>query len=308
MYFIFFSTRNFPKKPKKSGGFKRKIQSYISILGNTYRSDEWTNITPIIFKTIEKKLHLQTSHPLAILRHIIESQFDTSHYEIFNDFSPVVSVEKNFNFLNFPINHPSRSHTDTYYINQNLILRTHTSAHQMDAFKRMKKDGFLISADVYRKDEIDKNHYPVFHQMEGARLWTKKSKISLLEAVKASTTNISCSNVIIEDTTAPFHPKRNPLQKNHQEDEVEAIGKHLKKTLERVIIHIYQISRQSCGSLNENIVSPLKIRWVESYFPFTSPSWELEIFWKGEWLEICGCGIIKHNLFKIAGTNLILYQ
>jgi phenylalanyl-tRNA synthetase alpha chain len=41
---------------------------------------------------------------------------------------------------------------------------------------------------------------------------------------------------------------------------------------------------------------PLKVRWVEAYFPFTSPSWELEVFWQGDWLEILGCGVVKQEL------------
>ncbi|KAG5518358.1 hypothetical protein PMAC_003155 [Pneumocystis sp. 'macacae'] len=270
---------------------RRDTKPYISILGNIYHSDDYTNIGPRILQAIERKLYLQTCHPLAILRQTIESQFDVSHYEIFNDFSPVVSIVENFDLLDFPINHPSRDRTDTYYINRNYILRTHTSTHQIDAFKKMKKEGFLISADVYRKDEIDKNHYPIFHQMEGVRLWRKNDEISIKDAIKIPNITVSSSDIIIEDTALPFHRERNPLQENHQEDEVKTIGKHLKKTLERIIIHIHQLSRQFHGSLDKSIHFPLKIRWVESYFPFTSPSWELEIFWEGKWLEICGCGI-----------------
>ncbi|OOF99425.1 hypothetical protein ASPCADRAFT_41141, partial [Aspergillus carbonarius ITEM 5010] len=43
---------------------------------------------------------------------------------------------------------------------------------------------------------------------------------------------------------------------------------------------------------------PLKVRWVEAYFPFTSPSWELEVFWQGDWLEVLGCGVIKQELLN----------
>ncbi|CCJ28398.1 unnamed protein product [Pneumocystis jirovecii] len=282
---------------------RQNTKPYISILGDIYFSDDYTNIGPRILQAIERKLHLQPYHPLSILRQVIESQFDTSHYEIFNDFSPVVSIEKNFDLLDFPTNHPGRDRTDTYYINRNHVLRTHTSAHQIDAFKKMKKEGFLISADVYRKDEIDKNHYPIFHQMEGVRLWTKSDQRSMKEIVKVPNINVSCSEIIIEDTTLPFHTERNPLQKNHREDDIKIIGKHLKKTLERIIIYIHELSCQFRNLSDKSIHFPLKIRWVESYFPFTSPSWELEIFWEGKWLEICGCGIIKHKLLEIAGMS-----
>ncbi|QSL65614.1 hypothetical protein MERGE_002927 [Pneumocystis wakefieldiae] len=293
---FFFCCRNFGEKTAKKERINTK--KYISILGESYTSDNWTNITPAILKAVEKKLHFQVSHPLRILRQIIESQFDASDYEIFNDFSPVVSTVKNFDLLNFPINHPDRKSTNTYYINQNQVLRTHTSAHQVDAFKRMKKKGFLITADVYRRDEIDKNHYPIFHQMEGVRVWKKTKGKPLVEEVEMIESDISYLNIVVENATLPFYSEQNPLQKNHQKDEIEAIGRHLMKTVERIIGYIFKISHPLHDQLNKT--TPLKIRWTESYFPFTSPSWELEIFWEGKWLEICGCGIISHELLEIA--------
>ncbi|EMR08933.1 phenylalanine-tRNA ligase [Pneumocystis murina B123] len=295
--YIFFC-RNLSKKTAKKDTEKINTKEYVSILGENYPLDSWTNITPAILKAVEKKLHFQVSHPLGILRQTIESQFDASNYEIFNDFSPVVSTVENFDLLNFPIDHPDRKSTNTYYINKNQILRTHTSAHQVDAFKRMKKNGFLISADVYRRDEIDKNHYPIFHQMEGVRVWKKTKGKSLVERIEMLESNISYVDIIVENATLPFYSEQNPLQKNHQKDEIEAIGKHLMKTIEKIIGYIYEISRPLQDKLNKT--TPLKIRWSESYFPFTSPSWELEIFWEGKWLEICGCGIINHELLKIA--------
>ena len=49
------------------------------------------------------------------------------------------------------------------------MLRAHTSAHQAELIK-MGHDNFLVVGDVYRRDEIDSTHYPVFHQIEGVRL------------------------------------------------------------------------------------------------------------------------------------------
>lgn len=50
------------------------------------------------------------------------------------------------------------------------MLRAHTSAHQRELVSA-GLDAFLMVGDVYRRDEIDASHYPVFHQMEGVRLF-----------------------------------------------------------------------------------------------------------------------------------------
>ena len=45
----------------------------------------------------------------------------------------------------------------------------------------------------------------------------------------------------------------------------------------------------------------LKIRWVEANFPFTSPSFEIEIFYNENWLEVLGCGILKNDILRSTG-------
>lgn len=71
---------------------------------------------------------------------------------------------QNFDDVLVPPDHVSRSYNDTYYINTDTVLRTHTSAHQAQKLR----DGcthFLVTGDVYRRDSIDATHYPVFHQV-----------------------------------------------------------------------------------------------------------------------------------------------
>ena len=78
-------------------------------------------------------------------------------------------MDNNFTKLLIPDNHPSRSPTDTYYFDKNTVLRTHTTAHDFEMLESY--NAFLMSGDVYRRDEIDAKHYPAFHQLEGARIW-----------------------------------------------------------------------------------------------------------------------------------------
>jgi phenylalanyl-tRNA synthetase alpha chain len=273
----------------------------LNILGKEYKQDEWTNVTPSILNHLSRRLHLQENHPISITRQLIESRFPG--YKTYNTLSPVVSVEQNFDSLDFPLDHPGRSRTDTYYVNRNTVLRTHTSAHEADIFRANLSNGYLISADVYRRDAIDKSHYPAFHQMEGAYTWEKSngdaSKMPpITQGIWKSLDSFPQHDLEVLDPDPPFHPERNPLQAlHHTPEEAEAIGAHLKRSLEHVVVEIFaqaRKARQAAGlSVDEDM---LKVRWVEAYFPWTSPSWELEVWWNGDWLEVLGCGIIKQDL------------
>lgn len=110
----------------------------------------------------------------------------------------------------------------------------------------------------------------------------------------------------VEDPNPTVHPERNPLQANcHSVEDVEAIAAHLKCSLEGVVVELFSRARRNTNavdSLGPSPKEPLRVRWVEAYFPFTSPSWELEVFWQGDWLEILGCGITKHQILINAGV------
>jgi phenylalanyl-tRNA synthetase alpha chain len=45
------------------------------------------------------------------------------------------------------------------------------------------------------------------------------------------------------------------------------------------------------------------MRWIEAYFPFTQPSWELEVEYRGKWLEVCGCGVIQQKILDSSGNS-----
>jgi len=102
------------------------------------------------------------------------------------DFPRIVTVEQNFDVLNTPQDHPSRRETDTYYLDDTRILRTQTTTmwpfylRSQEVLKKLKKRGWLAALStgiVFRKDEIDRNHFPAFHQIDGLYICEKKQKI-----------------------------------------------------------------------------------------------------------------------------------
>jgi phenylalanyl-tRNA synthetase alpha chain len=277
--------------------------------GRVYETDEWMNTPSSILSAIPRRLHLQSDHPIAITRKLIESRFPDYTYH--NEHFPVVSVAQNFDSLGFPPDHIGRSRTDTYYLNKETVLRTHTSAHQADTFRQDQSAGWLISADVYRRDAIDRSHYPVFHQMEGARTWDRdslKEGKTLAQTIWDDVEKIPKHDIKVEDPNPTFHEERNPLQTSHSAEEVEAIAAHLKRSLEDVVVAIFSAARTAAAAAASNAgepplePTPLKVRWVEAYFPFTTPSWELEVEWQGDWLEVLGCGIVKQDLLNNSGV------
>lgn len=282
--------------------------NYLQINDTKYPTDSWTNVPSSILAALPRRLHLQLSHPVSLTRQLIESQFPPPIYTHYNTLPPVVTVAQNFDSLGFSPNHPGRSRTDTYYVNKDTVLRTHTSAHEADIFRKDESDGYTISADVYRRDAVDRSHYPVFHQMEGARMWNRRKVLGndIAKAVWRDFEELPGHGLNVEDSNPTVHRERNPLQAGyHTIEEAQAIAAHLKRSLEGVVVTLFSRAREAAiitGKPQIGAEEPLRVRWIEAYFPWTSPSWELEVFWQGEWLEILGCGVVKQELPISAGV------
>ncbi|TQS32475.1 hypothetical protein Golomagni_07202, partial [Golovinomyces magnicellulatus] len=302
----FYYVSNTNHDASDASSTSRSKLSSITVRGSTYPTDPaWFNVSPTVLDAASRRLHLQKDHPVSITREIIESNFPSPTYKYYNDFHPVVSTHQNFDSLGFPENHPGRALSDTYYINDKTLLRTHTSAHQADTFRANESDGYLISADVYRRDAIDRSHYPAFHQMEGARSWDRNTVPNgdIAAAVLKDLETLPKHDIVVEDPNPPHHAERNPLQDDHSAAEAEAIGKHLKRSLENMVVDIFSRAKAAAMKADPNFVDePLRMRWVEAYFPFTSPSWELEVYYAGDWLEVLGCGVVRQSLYKNAGV------
>ena len=97
-------------------------------------------------------------------------------------------------------------------------------------------NAFLCVGDVYRKDTVDRTHYPAFHQMEGVRIY--------------DFADIGASS---------------------KQQAKEICKRDLQQVLENLVRHLY---------------GDVEMRWIDEYFPFTEPSFELEIFYNGDWMEV----------------------
>jgi phenylalanyl-tRNA synthetase alpha chain len=105
-------------------------------------------------------------HPLTQVIDELKEAFLGMGYQIAE--GPEVELDYyNFEAMNIPKNHPSRDVQDTFYINDNVVLRTHTSPVQARVMKTQKPPIRVICPGrVYRSDEVDATHSPVFHQIE----------------------------------------------------------------------------------------------------------------------------------------------
>ena len=182
--------------------------------------------------------------------HILEQTF-TDIKKIFGEigfsvaYGPEIDDDyHNFTALNVPEHHPARDMQDTFFVDKDIVLRTHTSNVQIHLME--EKDPplrFIVPGRVYRNESISYKSYCLFHQVEG--LFVEK--------------NVSFGQ--------------------------------LKGTLEYFVKKMFGSDR--------------KMRWRPSYFPFTEPSAEVDIWdeQRNQWMEILGCGIVDPEVFKSVGYD-----
>ena len=187
--------------------------------------------------------------------HILEQTF-TDIKKIFGEigfsvaYGPEIDDDyHNFTALNVPEHHPARDMQDTFFVDKDIVLRTHTSNVQIHLME--EKDPplrFIVPGRVYRNESISYKSYCLFHQVEG--LFVEK--------------NVSFCQ--------------------------------LKGTLEYFVKKMFGSDR--------------KMRWRPSYFPFTEPSAEVDIWdeQRNQWMEILGCGMVDPEVFKSVGYDPKLWR
>lgn len=122
----------------------------------------------------------------------------------------------NFEALNIPKNHPSRSEQDTFYINDSILLRTQTSPVQVRTMEKQKPPIKMISpGKVYRSDAADATHSPIFHQIEGLVV-DKGIRFSDLKG----TLDLFCKKMFGENVKTKFRPHHFPFTEPSAEMDV----------------------------------------------------------------------------------------
>jgi phenylalanyl-tRNA synthetase alpha chain len=135
---------------------------------------------------VGKGLYTDGRHPLGQMCSRIRGHFESGaasrdgqkRFQVFDQLPPVVTAEQNFDDLLTPLDHVSRKPTDTFYVDDSRLLRCHMTAHQTELL-RAGHDAFLMVGDVFRRDEIDATHYPIFHQVDGVRVFDAEHLRSL---------------------------------------------------------------------------------------------------------------------------------
>ena len=114
-----------------------------------------------------KRSVLGKKHPITIVLDELKEIFIGMGFDVAQ--GPEVELDYyNFEALNIPKDHPARDTQDTFYINDNVVLRTQTSPIQIRVMEKQKPPIRIIAPGrVYRSDALDATHSPLFHQVEG---------------------------------------------------------------------------------------------------------------------------------------------
>lgn len=140
-------------------------------------------------------------HPISAVIDEVKSIFMGMGYEIAE--GPDVEEDYyNFEALNIPENHPAKDEQDTFYVDGGFVLRTQTSSVQVRAMENNKPPIRVIAPGrVFRSDEVDATHSPVFHQLEGLVVDENITMGDLKGAL-----NVFAKELLGADTKVRFRP------------------------------------------------------------------------------------------------------
>lgn len=154
-------------------------------------------------------------HPLNETIIQLENLFQTMGFDIV-DGPEIDTVENTFDLLNSPKYHPSRSLSDTFYLDDKTVLRPHTSSVQIRTMKAQKPPIRMVSAGrTFRFDDVDDTHSPMFHQIEGLVVDKGVTMANLMDTI-----NIFIKNLFGEEIETRFRPHYFPFTEPSMEVDV----------------------------------------------------------------------------------------
>lgn len=168
-----------------------------------------------------KKQAIGKKHPLSLVLDEIKDIFIGMGFHIAQ--GPEVELDYyNFEALNIPKDHPARDTQDTFYISDNVVLRTQTSPVQIRTMEQEKPPIRIIAPGrVYRSDEVDATHSPLFHQIEG--LVVDKD---ITMADLKGTLETFAKRLYGEDSVVRFRPHHFPFTEPSCEMDVQCFHCH----------------------------------------------------------------------------------
>ena len=157
-------------------------------------------------------------HPLLSTVEELENLFISLGFKVITG-PEIETVKNNFDDLNSPDNHPSRDFSDTFYINEEILLRTHTSPVQIRAMKELGAPLRMVSAGrTFRFDDVDDTHSPMFHQLEGLVIDEKISMANLIH-----TLDIFIKELFGKDMKTRYRPHHFPFTEPSAEVDVTCL-------------------------------------------------------------------------------------
>ncbi len=157
-------------------------------------------------------------HPLTTITDQVKDIFIGLGFTI-EEGPDIENQYNNFEALNMPKYHPARDMQDTFYIDDNYVLRTHTSPVQIRTLAKEKPPIKIIAPGrVYRSDELDASHSPVFHQVEGLVV---DHNISFSDL--KGTINVFVKTVFGENTKTRFRPSYFPFTEPSAEVDISCV-------------------------------------------------------------------------------------
>ncbi len=164
-------------------------------------------------------------HPLNLVLDEVKEIFIGMGFSI-SEGPDVESDYYNFEALNIPKDHPARDTQDTFYISDNVVLRTQTSPIQVRTMEKKKPPIRIIAPGrVFRSDDVDATHSPLFHQIEGLVI-DKGIRMSDLKGIL----EMFAKKLYGEETVVRFRPHHFPFTEPSAEMDYQCFQCHGKDT------------------------------------------------------------------------------